>query len=439
MPKFEPRGYQLPVFKAFEKDNYKRGVCTWSRRAGKDLTAFHLMLRAAMRKVGVYYYLTPTYSQGKKILWDSITNEGIKFLDYIPKELVVSMNSSELKIILINNSLIQIVGSTDYDRLMGTNPQGCVFSEYAMQTPEAWKFLKPILAANDGWALFISTPRGKNHFYKLWQTALNNPDDWFSLKLTVEDTKHIPLTEIQKERDTGEMSEDLIQQEYYCSFSMGVEGSYYSKYINTMKREGRIGNVKWDSSLSVNTAWDLGIRDNTCIVFFQQAKDKTIRIIDSYEGNKQGLAHYIKLVLSKPYVYKKHIAPHDIRVQELGTGNTRLNIASQLGINFTVADNIPIMDGIESVRAKFPQIYIDEENCGSLIKSLESYRQEYDSKKQIYKKKPLHDWASHWADCMRYLCISLDKICDGLSNEQREKNYQEAMFGKNTNLPEFFR
>ena len=223
-----------------------------------------------------------------------------------------------------------------------------------------------------------------------------------------------------------------------CDFSMGVEGSYYSKYLDRLRVQGRIGDVPWESAFKVFTAWDLGVRDSTCIIFFQVI-GQTIKLIDCYENSKQGLEHYVKVLESKPYSYGKHIAPHDIKVQEFGSGITRIEKAKQLGIKFTVADDISIPDGIEAVRSAYSKIWIDEKNCALLIKALENYRQEYDIKKKVYKSYPLHNWASHFADCMRYLCISLPKTRDGTTPEELSKRYNEAMYGEQSNHPSFFR
>ena len=159
LDRFEPRPYQVPIIEAIEDKGYKRVLAILPRRAGKDITAFNLCIRALLRKVCVIYYIFPTYSQGKKILWDSITNSGQKILDYIPDELLISKNSQEMKLKFTNGSLFQIVGSDNYDSLMGTNPQGVVFSEYALQDSRAYQYIRPILTANEGWALFISTPK----------------------------------------------------------------------------------------------------------------------------------------------------------------------------------------------------------------------------------------------------------------------------------------
>ena len=435
--KFKPRDYQLPIFDAIENKHYRRVLAILPRRAGKDICGFNLCIRAALAKIGVYYYIFPTYSQAKKVIWDSITNSGMRFLDYIPEELVYSKNSQEMKIRFVNGSLLQLVGSDNYDSLMGTNPRGVVFSEYALQDPRAYQFIRPILAANDGWALFLSTPRGKNHLWELYNIAQHS-SQWFCYKLTIEDTHHIPLYEIEREKAEGIMSDDLIQQEYYTSFTMGVEGSYYAKYLDTMRIKGQIGMVPWENAFKVHTSWDLGIRDSTTIIFFQTI-GQTVRLIDCYENSKEGLEHYIKIVDQKPYTYGKHIAPHDIQVREFTSGMSRIEKARHLGINFTVASNLTVEDGIESVRSCLSKSWIDEKACAALLRALGNYRQEYDVKKRIYKSQPLHDWSSHFADCMRYLAISLPKTRDGLSPEDLEKRYKEAVYGENSNMPAVFR
>lgn len=435
--RFKPRSYQLPIFDAIENKGYRRVLVILPRRAGKDISAFNLCIRASLRKIGVYYYIFPTYSQAKKVIWDSMTNDGMRFLDYIPSELIESTNSQEMKIRLRNGSLIQLVGSDNVDSLMGTNPRGVIFSEYALQDPRAYQFIRPILTANQGWALFLSTPRGKNHLWELYNIAQRS-DDWYCLKLTVDDTQHISLHDIEKEKADGIMSDDLIQQEYYTSFTMGVEGSYYAKYLDRMRLKGQVGMVPWESGFKVHTAWDLGVRDSTAIIFFQTI-GQTVRIIDCYEKSKEGLDHYVKVIQNKPYSYGRHIAPHDIKVREFGTGMTRLEKAAHLGIRFTVAPDISVIDGIESVRSALGKVWIDEGACRPLLQALENYRQEYDSKRKVYKDHPLHDNNSHFADAMRYLSISLPRTRDGLSAEELDKRYQEAMYGHNANMPSVFR
>lgn len=438
LDKFKPRDYQLEFIRAFESDKFKRLMLIWPRRAGKDFSAFNILLRAAIKRVGTYYIVYPTFSQGRRCVWDAITNDGVRFRDFIPNELINKTNEQLMRITLINGSQLQIVGSDNFDALVGVNLAGAIFSEYALQDPRGYQFLRPVLTANKGWAIFISTPRGKNTLFDLYQIAKQS-DDWWVSHLTVEDTKHISLDLIQKEKDEGVMSEDLIQQEYYCSFTQGIEGSYFSKYVDTARAEDRIGIVPWEPSYKVHTAWDLGpSRDDTAIIFFQEI-GKTIRIIDCYSNTKQGFEHYAKVLAEKPYIFGKHIAPFDIAVFEMGSGMTRYEKARSLGIQFTVAPppaKIDRMDGIEAVRSTFGRIWIDDKKCDRLVKALENYRQEWDSKKNVYKSNPLHDWSSHYADAMRYLCISLDKISVGMTQEDIDRKYKQKLYG--TDLPKQF-
>lgn len=439
LDKFKFRDYQLKFADALENKNFKRILICWPRRAGKDLVAFQLCVRQCIKKVGTIFYVFPTFSSGRRILWDAITNEGKRILDYIPPELIESKNEQQMRIRFVNGSQICIIGSDNYDNtLVGVNAMGIVFSEYALSDPRSYTFARPILTANDGFACFVSTPRGKNHFFDLYNIGKENPEHWFVQRLTVDDTQHISLQEIQKELRTGEMSEDLVNQEYYCSFEMGVEGAYYSKYIDKMRVSNRISEVPWESNFPVFSVWDLGVRDSTVIILYQII-GTSIRIINCYENSKVGLEHYIKVLDQLPYKWAKHFAPHDIAVTELGTGISRLEKARQLGISFTVAPKLSIEDGIEAVRSLLSRVWIDQTNCKQLIKAIENYRQEWDSKRKVYSAHPLHDWSSHWADALRYLAVSISKTNPSTTPEELDKRYRQAVYGSNSNMPAVFR
>lgn len=399
--KFDPRPYQLPLLQALDSGK-RRAIAIWHRRAGKDKTLINLIVKKSLERVGVYFYLFPTYSQGKKILWDGIDGGGFKFRDHIPQEIVARENSTEMKIELINGSLIQIVGTDNVDTLVGTNPVGCVFSEYALQSPTAWSFLRPILTENGGWAVFNYTPRGKNHGFDLYQKNKNNPD-WFVQILDVNATNAISGEDIQRERDAG-MDEELIQQEFYCSFDGVVSGAYYGKQLRDAYADKRITSVPYNAAVLVDTFWDLGMGDATAI-WFVQAVGKEIHIIDYYEASGEGLAHYVSLLRSKNYHYGDHYAPHDIDVRELGTGKSRKEVAASLGINFRITPKLGIDEGINAARMIFSQCWFDEKKCDLGIKALESYHKEYDEKRKIFSSHPKHDWSSHAADAFRYFAV----------------------------------
>lgn len=405
-------------------------------RSGKDVVAFNAMIRAAIRKVGVYFYCLPTYSHARKVIYDGILSNGTKFLDFIPPELIASKNGQEMKITLVNGSLIQLVGSdTASQSLVGTNPQGVVFSEWALAEPSAYQFIRPALLYNSGWVIFVSTPRGRNHMFEMHEIAKNS-SEWFVSVKTVLDTGIISMQEINNERKT--MSEDLIQQEYFVSYTAGVEGSYYCRYLDKARLNNQIGIVPWEPSFKCWTAWDLGVHDKTIILIFQQV-GQIIRVIDMVEGCDKGLDYYTKVLSEKPYVWGGHFAPHDIKVRELTTGLSRLELAARMGIRFDVAPNLPIEDGIELCRINFPRIWIDESKCANLVKALESYRREWDDKRKVYKQNPLHDDSSHYADAFRYMNLVLDRTRDTYSAQDLRKSYEQTVYGRTQSIDPVFR
>ncbi|MCK5020332.1 MAG: hypothetical protein KAS32_25060 [Candidatus Peribacteraceae bacterium] len=410
---FTPRSYQEAAFDAI-RGGIKRLVLLWHRRAGKEKTSLNIMIEQMFRRTGSYYYFFPTYAQGKKILWQGMDASGFKFMDHFPPEVIKSKNEAELKIELVNGSIFQIVGTDNYDSVVGTNPIGMVLSEYALQDPQAWALFRPILRENGGWAIFDFTPRGKNHAHELSKMAENNPD-WFFQKLTVDDTKRpngtpvITPEDIDAEHREG-MSDELIQQEYYCSFEGSIEGSYYAKLMTLAEKDGRITNVPYDAAVSVDTIWDLGVGDSTAIWFVQRV-GKAVQLIDYYEQNGEGFSHYKNylddLRNERNYTYGTHFMPHDINARDLsGEGKTRKAIAEGLGIQpIQVVPKLSIEDGIEAVRAILSSCYFDKTRCARGVDALNSYHKEYDEKNKVFKKKPHHDWSSHGADSFRYLAV----------------------------------
>lgn len=214
--KFNPRTYQLPFFNALDSGK-RRAFIVWHRRAGKDKACFNLMVKKAFERVGTYFYFLPEYSQAKKVIWDNIDNDGFRMLDHIPPEVIVKKNDTELKITLINGSIIQLIGVDTFDKSgVGTNPIGVVFSEFPITKSDVWGYVRPILLANGGWAVFNGTPRGQNHAFQMFEMAKQS-DDWFTQILTIDDTGVISPEQVAQERAEG-MPQQLIDQEYYCKF-----------------------------------------------------------------------------------------------------------------------------------------------------------------------------------------------------------------------------
>ncbi len=227
--KFQPRDYQIPFLSAMVDTGFKRAVIVWHRRSGKDLTVLAgVVVPKMLERVGTYFYIFPTYNQGRKALWDGIDRDGIPLLDRFPPEAVKAKNEAEMRIELTNGSAFQIIGCDNIDNIVGTNPIGVVFSEYPIGKAQAWDFIRPILAENGGWAIFDFTPRGMNHGWKILQQA-KAEDDWFYQVLTVDDTD--ALTKETLESEKRQMPSDLFYQEYYCRFLEGA-GRFFRNLDN---------------------------------------------------------------------------------------------------------------------------------------------------------------------------------------------------------------
>lgn len=428
---FKLRDYQVPAWSAFFKEGKKRGVAVWHRRAGKDKFSINLINGKALERKGNYFYLFPEQRQARRNIWNGIDKNGIRFLDHFPPSLLASEpNNTEMLIRYINGSTFQLLGSDNYDSLMGGNPVGAIFSEFSLHNPIGWELIKPILNENGGWAFFQGTPRGTNHLYKMYSQAKNNPN-WFSQFLTINDTvdeKGNPVvTAAQIEEDRAEGSpEEIIQQEYYCSFTAGNVGSYYGKYLAKARAKGNVKNFDIDPRLPVFTFWDLGISDYTCIWFMQPYK-KEMRLINYYEFNGEGLDHYFNVLheFGKKHQlqYRAHFAPHDMKVRELTTGKSRFEYALSRGFRFQIVPNIPIQDGIDAVRAQFPSLIFHETNCKQGLDCIMEYRKKYSEEHHCYSDKPLHNWASHGADALRYLVVGWqDYYADKTPSQARKLN-----------------
>jgi phage terminase large subunit len=418
----------MPAWAALE-GGCKRVALAWHRRAGKDDVCLHWAAVSAMTRVGGYWHMLPQHNQARKAIWDAINpRTGRRRIDdAFPQEIRASTREQDMFIRFKNGSTWQVVGSDNYNALVGSPPVGVVFSEYALSDPSSWAFIRPILAENGGWALFISTPRGNNHFAKLCRYAMDNPGDWFGQVLRVQDTGAIApeviareLRELTIERGERE-AQAIVSQEYECDFNAAIPGAYYGAHITAAEREGRIGDFPWLPHMPVGTAWDLGHSDTTVVWFYQQLPGGRVRLIDVLESAGVGVDWYAAKLRAKAYAYADHIWPHDGghgNIRDIGGTSLEAN-AKQLGVRpIRVLDrDTSVQQGINAVRQLLP---LCEFNASPLpwdgetqdeararmtraLDALRQYRRVWDEKNQRMSDNPLHDWCSNTADSLRYL------------------------------------
>lgn len=412
---WRPRAYQRGLWGYLERGG-TRAVAIWHRRAGKDDVALHWGACSCVKRVGVYWHMLPEAAQARKAIWDAINPKtGKRRIDEaFPRVLRAVTREQEMSIRFRNGSIWQVVGSDNYDSLVGAPPVGIVYSEWALADPLSWAYLRPILAENGGWALFITTPRGRNHAATFYDFARSEPG-WFAERLPATETDVFDATALARERreyvaQFGPLDgETRYRQEYLCDFDAPVVGSYYGAMIGEAEAEGRVGPVAHDPALSVETWWDLGIGDSTAIWFAQRFGGEA-RLIDYHEASGESLQYYAALLQQwarpraaggKSYIYDRHVLPHDAAARELGTGRSREETLRTLGVAGEVQPRHAVEDGIQAVRTLLPVCYFDAARCQQGLEALRQYRREWDDARRAFRMRPLHDWTSHAADAFR--------------------------------------
>jgi len=423
---WQPRDDQMDLWEYLQGGGLRAAECA-HRRWGKDEIALHFTACASQRRIGNYWHLLPQFNQCRKAIWEAVNPHTgkLRIDEAFPPEIRAGIRNTDMLINLKSGSTWQVVGSDNFNALVGSPPIGIVFSEYALSDPRCWAYLSPILEENGGWAAFISTSRGDNHFKKLVDFARITPG-WFCQILPADQTpvfSAMRLEEIRMEligTFGPEIGEAMFLQEYFCSFQGAVMGAYYGKQMAMARKEGRITGVPYATGAEVYTFWDLGVDDSTTI-WFLQVVGKELRFIDYYENSGMGLAHYAKVLKEKPYVYGDHYMPHDADVRELSSGvnaKSRKQVAEDLGIKPIIVvqrarNTDAVMAGIESCRNVLSQCWFDEVKCAKGISALEGYRAEYDEEKKILSNYPLHDHNSHGADAFRTFAVGYKEKSKG--------------------------
>lgn len=386
---YKPREQQKELHQI--KTRFQLNIC--HRRFGKTVYEINKLIRKAAENNELnprYAYIAPFFKQAKTIAWDYLKF----FVGPIPG---VKVNESELRVDLPNGSRIQLFGADNPDALRGIYLDGCVLDEYAQIRPSLLpEIIRPALSDRKGWLDVTGTPKGKNHFYELLEAVKDNPD-WSVNVFRASETQIVDPDELKAARDI--MSNDQYEQEFECSFTAAVQGAYFAEQIQKAEQEGRILNIPIEPSVPVNTFWDLG-RNDTTVIWFHQRVGFENRFVDFYENNGESLHHYAQVLRDRGYLYGDHYLPHDVVVTELTTNKSRRETLEQSGVNPLVV--VPRVrekgEGIEMARRSLSSCWFDKTRCSEGIKALENYRKEWDDKKQVFRDRPLHDWASNPAD-----------------------------------------
>jgi len=394
----------------------------WHRRAGKDDVMLHRAAVAAFERPATYWHALPEYSQARKAIWNAVNSHtGKRRIDEaFPHELRENTNDNEMFIRFKNGATWQVIGSDRYNSLVGAGVAGVSFSEWALCNPSSWGYIRPMMEENNGWAAFITTPRGRNHAHDMLTMARDNPR-WFAEVLNIHQTGALSPEQIAESLDeyVALYGEDIgraqFQQEYECSFNAAILGAFYAREMIAVQAEGRIEDDLQPVDAPVHRAWDLGVRDDTSIWFWQVVGGQ-IFVVDCYSASGVGLDHYASVIEAKyeerGWRHGVDYVPHDAKVREWtnsgpdGKAKTRIETLLELGRKPRLVPAHKLDDGINAARRTLARCIFDEDKCADGIEALRQYRREWDEDERVFRDTPKHDWSSHTADAFRYLAMA---------------------------------
>ena len=379
----------------------RRGAFVWPRRSGKDSVSLAWTAFDAHRTVGNYWHLFPEQTQARRAIWNGVNRDGQRIIDQaFPPEIREKTLDNEMFIRFRNGSTWALGGADRYNALVGSNPRGVVFSEYAIANPRAYEFVRPILAENAGWALFPYTPRGRNHGFDLFE-KLTADNQSFAELLTCDDTHHMTADALALEK--AEMSEELYLQEYFGSWDFGIEGAIFARQMNQAMTDGRVCAVPYNQALPVWVAFDIGLHDGCGLWFFQVEPGGRPLFLEYEQARGEQLKYYVDLLASKPYTYGAHIIlPHDASHERLGMESIEDQLQALGYPSRVLKVEHSLLPGLESARVMIGRAVFDTEKTRLGRNALSSYRREYDDRNHCFRPKPLHDWTDEAASSFRY-------------------------------------
>jgi len=361
---------------------------------------------------GRYAYIAPFYNQAKQVAWDYVKRYTAPFQKKV--------SEGELSVTIQNNTKLTLYGADNPDSFRGLYFDGVVLDEYGLMRGSTWtEVILPTLVDRGGWATFIGTPNGPNHFRDMYLEATRDPDRWYHSRMPVSETDIIPEEELQEMQRL--MTPEEYAQEMECSFEAATRGAYYTHDIALALNENRITRIKPNPDLPLHFWFDLGYRDDTALLAAQPGVE-AYPILHAEAHNLRPIKFYIERIaqicshhgVARGQVY----LPHDAKAKSLQTGRSIVEQFLAHGVRPRIVPRLDILDGIAAARLLFPQVWFNEEYTRDLVNALQVYRREYDEEKKVFRASPVHDWASHYADVFRYFAVSTDTALKALPEEE---------------------
>lgn len=367
------------------------------RRFGKTFLSASVLLREATKgRNKNVWYVAPTYKAAKEIAWDMLLNT-------VPMDYIQKRNETSLTLYLINGSVISLKGAEKPDNLRGRSLDFVVMDEFADMRPEAWyEVIRPSLSDRQGGALFIGTPKGRNHFYDIWSKGCDRHDGWRAFQYTTLDGGNVPPEEIESAK--LDLDERTFKQEYLANF-VNYSGIIYYNF----NREESVKAFSGDMS-DLHIGMDFNLDPMSAVVFVRSGGDLyAVDEIVMYGSNTDEMVDEIKSRYPKSRI-TIYPDPACRQRKTSAGGRTDLSILQNAGFAVNVRNkHSSVRDRINSVNARLlnangeRHLFVDPK-CKQVIKSLE---------RQTYKEgtsQPEKDGYDHMNDALGYLVEYLHPI-----------------------------
>lgn len=413
----------------------------------------HHTAKAMHEQRGLYWHIYPTAEQGRKVIWTGMARDGQRIMEWVfPKAIRKSPREwspqGEMVVELKCGSVWRLMGSDKMD-IVGAGPKGVLLSEFALAKPTTWDLIRPMLRESRGWAWIFSTPRGRNHLHKVYEQARQPGSGWFAdlqtvltVGLTYASTRR-PGTEIGPEEMMAEelaegMPQELIDQEYLCSWSAANVGSFYGILLGLLEARGGIGVPFASSGDEVFTSWDLGRADDAVIWWWRLREGSTqeaprVDVLDHYAHSGTDTEHYFQVLEERAarygWKYRKHWLPHDARAKTMATKQSVMEqFVARYGVGAVgIAPNIDLDEGIRAFRWLLQKDVRFHPRCSEVadpldcdgVEALRAYHRTWDDERKCFSQAPVHDWSSHTADAGRYMAVVV-KMAELMTRERRE-------------------
>ena len=442
---YRPRPYQSPLHQMWRTKRI--GIAVFPRQSGKDVAASMEQCEARLRvpkTTGVYISLNNPMI--RDILWDKTyfdraTGQYVRMLqDNVPSELAVWRDTMMVGA-FSNKSRLKLQGyfQSGQDKGgVGTSYQDYTITELALFSREdPIPRLMPIIEnEHDQRRLMaVSTPRGRRN-NPLWQLmqAVEGRDDAQVMVRTIDDLNEMMrradlppvlsqrrLEEIQDSYMKRYGNDRMFNQEYYVDFEEMDAAAVYGEAYSRMLQDGRVVDFNLDSGHPVHVMFDIGSSgqqsDATSWLAFQYFNGRLF-LYDCGEGHGKALPEYVEVLRQKEWFPRLAtiILPWDAEHHEKAVNTTPADMMKQVFPNVAVlakSNKVYQVPGardrwgdeitdIQQTRIALYNTLVHATNCDWVTDCFENYKYAYDTKKQEWTNKPVHDKYSHMMDALRY-------------------------------------